>query len=383
MEKPNILIVEDSKTFSDYLSEVISKENYKTTAAYTGKQGLDLLKDGNFNLLLLDMELPDCSGIDIIKCIRKNYNQTELPVIFISATTDEHKIIEALKYGANDFISKPFSEITLKIKVKNLLQLQQSGMHLAENLKIQEEQNLQLQKYANELSQINKEKDLFVSILVHDLKNPFHAILGFSDLLLINLKNYDKEKIEKHLKLINEVSSQTYHLLEDLILWSKSQAGRIPFQPQKVVLSEICNEVVGILNYQSLAKQIKITILNVEQINIMADVNMLKTILRNLVSNAIKFTNQNGEIKISAEKDKTHTTIIVSDNGVGIDEKTQSKLFISQQTYSTKGTASEKGTGLGLLLCMNFVENHGGKIWVESEVGKGSDFKFTMPLCAD
>jgi two-component system, sensor histidine kinase and response regulator len=383
MEKPNILIVEDSKTFADYLSEVISKENYKATAAYTGKQGLDLLKDGNFNLMLLDMELPDCSGIDIIKCIRKNYNQTELPVIFISATTDEHKIIESLKYGANDFISKPFSEITLKIKIRNLLQLQLSGMHLADNLKIQEEQNLQLQKYANELSQINKEKDLFVSILVHDLKNPFHAILGFSDLLLINLNRYDKEKIEKHLKLINEVANQTYHLLEDLILWSKSQAGRIPFQPQKVVLSDICNEIVGILNYQSLAKQIKISILNVEHINIMADVNMLKTILRNLVSNAIKFTNQNGEIKISAEKDKTHTIIIVSDNGVGIDEKTQSKLFISQQTYSTKGTASEKGTGLGLLLCMNFVENHGGKIWVESEVGKGSDFKFTMPLCVD
>jgi DNA-binding response OmpR family regulator len=121
MEKPNILIVEDSKTFSDYLSEVISKENYSTSAAYTGKQGLELLKDGNFNLLLLDMELPDCSGIDIIKCIRKDYNQTELPVIFISATTDENKIIESLKYGANDFISKPFSEITLKIKIKNHL----------------------------------------------------------------------------------------------------------------------------------------------------------------------------------------------------------------------------------------------------------------------
>jgi signal transduction histidine kinase len=380
MEEPKILIIEDSHTFADYLSEVISKENYKTSVSYTGKEGFELLQNNRYNLVLLDMELPDCSGIDIIKCIRKSYNQTELPVIFISATTDEHKIIDSLELGANDFISKPFSEITLKIKVKNLLELQNSAMMLAENFKIQENQNIQLQKFTKELSQLNKDKDLFISILVHDLKNPFHAILGFSDLLLYNLKNYDKPKIEKHLKLISDVSRQTYTLLEDLILWYKSQAGRIPFKPQKNVFSEICYEVVSMMNYQAEAKKITIELVDIEKTIIMADANMLKTILRNLISNAIKFTNENGEIKIVTEKNSIHATIIVSDNGVGMDDKTKASLFSFHNTNSATGTASEKGTGLGLLLCKDFVENHGGTIWVESEKGKGSNFKFTLPL---
>jgi two-component system, sensor histidine kinase and response regulator len=383
MTKPEILIIEDSKTFAEYLSDVISKENYKTTIAITGKQGLDSLKKFNYNLVLLDMELPDCTGIDILKSIRLTHNQTELPVIFISATTDEHKIIESLEYGGNDFISKPFSEITLKIKIKNLLQLQHSSMQLAANLKIQEEQNIQLQKLADELSQMNKDKDLFISILVHDLKNPFNALLGLTDVLLLNFPEYTKEKIEKQIKLINKVSYQTYNLLESLILWSKSQAGRIPFEPQKINLSEICNEIVGDMNFQADAKKIKLNINNDKDIVIMADLNMLKTILRNLISNAIKFTNINGEIKIYTEQTNSLATIIVSDNGVGIDKKNLSQIFASPNLYTTKGTAEEKGTGLGLLLCKDFVEKHKGKIWVESELGKGSNFKFTMPLFVD
>jgi two-component system, sensor histidine kinase and response regulator len=383
MSKAEILIIEDSRTFAFYLSDVISKDNYKATIALTGKEALDCLSKSSFNLILLDMILPDCTGIDIIKKIRLTHSQTELPVIFISATTDEQKITESLELGGNDFISKPFSEITLKIKIKNLLQLQLSGMQLTENLEIQKEQNKQLQKYTNELSQMNKEKDLFISILAHDLKNPFTSLLGFSDMLRINFNKYTPEQIEKKANIINKILHQTYSLLQDLILWSRAQAGRVPFEPRKLKLCEICNEIISEKIIQAEAKKIKLYSLISESITVMADPNMLKTILRNLISNAIKFTKENGEIKISTTELDNTTTVCVSDNGIGIDSKAMLKLFASANLYSTKGTSNEEGTGLGLLLCKGFVENHGGKIWVESEVGKGSDFKFTMPLCAD
>ena len=196
MAAPNILIIEDSKTFAEYISTIIRNEKYLCTAAGNGKMGCNFLDNNSFNLVLLDMELPDCSGIEILKHIRKTNDQTQLPVIFISSTTNENIITEALALGANDYITKPFSELTLKIKIKNLLQLQHSAMQIKENLKIEEELNLELQKYAKDLKQSNIEKDIFLSVMAHDLKNPFTILVGFSDLLLRNLQTYELQKIE-------------------------------------------------------------------------------------------------------------------------------------------------------------------------------------------
>jgi len=380
MVHPDILIIEDNNLFAEYLSMVLSKENYNATSAGTGKASLEFLEKFSYNLILLDMELPDCSGIDILKSIRKSHSQTELPVIFISGTSNELKIIEALELGANDFISKPFSEITLKIKIKNLLQLQYSGLQLAENLKIQEDLNTQLQKFATELSMANRDKDLFLSILAHDLKNPFNVLMGFSDILLRNIHKYDIEKIENQVKILNLVTHQTYHLLEDLLLWSKSQSGRLSFDPQKIIIIDLCDDIIKNLSYQAESKKIKIYCYDPGNLVVMADLNMTKTILRNLISNAIKFTSENGEIKISIEKNTPNAIICVSDNGVGISESNQLKLFSSAQLYTTVGTANERGSGLGLLLCKDFVEKHGGTIWVESALEKGSSFKFSLPM---
>lgn len=379
MEGVDILIIEDSAVFAEYLSEIIKKEGYRTTIAETGKLSFSFLNKHQYNLVLLDMELPDCSGTEILKHIRRKYNQTELPVIFISATTDEQKIIEALESGANDFISKPFSEITLKIKIKNLLQLHFSGIQIVENLKIREEQNSRLQKLTNELSQAIKDKDLFISILAHDLKNPFNALLGFSDLLIANLHSYGMVEIEKQLKIIQKTSHQTYSLLEDLLLWSKAQAGILPFQPEEIIFEKICLELINDIKYQADSKQIEIKVNQKTNNSLFVDLQMFKTILRNLISNAIKFSPPHGKISIVAYIQNGTIRVSVADTGTGMDEETKSRLFIPSQPYSTKGTGGEKGTGLGLLLCKNFVEKHGGEIWVESEAGKGSNFQFTIP----
>jgi signal transduction histidine kinase len=236
-------------------------------------------------------------------------------------------------------------------------------------------------KFKNsELQKLNSDKDVFMSILGHDLISPFNSIIGYLDLLKVNLHEYDIEKIEAHINSVNESALGAFYLLQDILLWARSQSGKLPFEPREFNFFNSCERVVEILNPNANNKNITITVVEAENTIVFADINMINTILRNLISNAIKFTNVGGSIHIYAEQSNSCVTITVSDNGIGISPDVLSKLFDITQIYSSKGTADEKGTGLGILLCKEFVEKHGGKIWVESELGKGSEFKFTLPL---
>ncbi len=231
-----------------------------------------------------------------------------------------------------------------------------------------------------QLSKLNADKDRFISILAHDLKSPFSALVGFLELLAENIHEYDKESIEKFVNNIAKSARNTYNLLDDLLVWTLSQSGKLRFKPKELSVTAICYEVIEVFKPTAQEKDITINQLTEEEVTFFADADLLKTILRNLISNAIKFTHKGGQIDISAEKDKVNAIISISDNGVGMDRETIENLFDISKNQTTIGTESEKGTGLGLLLCKEFVEKHGGKIWVESEVGKGSIFKFTIPL---
>ncbi len=234
--------------------------------------------------------------------------------------------------------------------------------------------------YEKALSQLNDDKDRFMQILAHDLRSPFTALLGFSDILLSNFREYDSDEIEMQLSLLSQTAHSTYNLLNDLLLWSMSQSGKLPFYPKRLSFIDICNEVLSCKCNQADSKNIKIGCSEKEPIYLFADINMIKTVLRNLITNAIKFTHINGEVTLYAQKEGEFATISVCDNGVGISPNNQLKLWDFTTPFATEGTEHEQGTGLGLLLCKEFVEKHGGKIWVESELGKGSNFKFTMPL---
>lgn len=786
MIKPNlkILIIEDSKTYAEYVSSILITENYHVTMANTGETGLQHLNNSYFNLVLLDMELPDYTGLDIVKIIRKKFNQNRLPVVFISATNDEQKIIKALESGANDFIQKPFTEITLKLKIKNLLELQQASEQLIEvntNLKESEAKyrlifenspigiisfdengvlracnenfaqiigtnkerliglkmlalpdkqivsaiqnsingnvgvyegyyhsatagkttpvkalfkplmadnglleggvgivediteqvlakealeksestsrkmvanigdviviidkdginrykssnleklfgwkpeeligistwenvhpddrhstkqflstladapnatgttecrylckngnykwveitivnlmndpeiqgflgnyhditgrkqteaeitlhnnrlesllrvsqfhtnsNQQLLDFAleeaiklteskigyiyfyseekrqfvlntwsgnvmkecevlnpqtvydldktgcwgeavrqrktiilndyqadnphkkgtpeghvmlskfltipvfveeeivavigvankendyneadvrqlsllmdsvwkiservkliDQLKELNATKDKFFRILAHDLKNPFISILGFSDLLAQNIYKYDKDKILNFAMQINNAGNNTFKLLENLLEWSKIHAGGFELHEEKFLLNEVVFEVLALTQDAANTKNIQIIFEIEDSLTLNADKNIVKTILRNLITNAIKFTHKDGLITLCAIKTENDIEISVTDTGVGMDDKTIAKLFKITEKNSNPGTANEKGTGLGLILCKEFVEKQGGKIWVESELGKGSEFKFTLPI---
>ncbi|MFY9151758.1 MAG: two-component regulator propeller domain-containing protein [Prolixibacteraceae bacterium] len=231
-----------------------------------------------------------------------------------------------------------------------------------------------------ELHELNASKDKFFSIIAHDLKNPFNSIIGFSEILQNEIKSKNYEVIEEFAGLINISAVQAMRLLENLLAWANSQRGKIVFNPETINLYELLEEEYSMLNDLAKSKNILLKTAFPENITIVADKNMLKTILRNLISNAIKFTPKNGKIDVKASMVNQFLEISVSDNGIGMTREAKEKLFKIDTNQSTYGTENEKGTGLGLILCKEFIEKHHGQIWVESEPGKGSEFKFRLPI---
>jgi len=236
-----------------------------------------------------------------------------------------------------------------------------------------------------QLSELNATKDKLFSIIAHDLKSPFNSMLGFSKILDEEFDKYDTERKKKFISIVNQGLKHTYKLLENLLYWSRSQRGTIDFRPEKINMYLLFKETSELLNQSAENKSIKLINKLPEYIFVDADKDMLSTIIRNLLSNSIKFTPKGGEIKVIAKLIETNNNrdfveIKIKDNGIGIPKEIQTKLFDIGENTQTKGTENETGTGLGLILCKEFVEKHGGNIWVESEEGKGSDFKFTLPL---
>lgn len=231
-----------------------------------------------------------------------------------------------------------------------------------------------------ELERLNAEKDKFFSIIAHDLKSPFNSIMGFSSQLLESINQEENEVIEQYAKIILKSSERAMNLLMNLMEWSRSQTGRIEFSPEYFELVSLIKEASLLASDAASHKNIQLDIDGPSKVLIFADKHMMSTILRNLLSNAIKFTPNDGRIKISLKVDRKTVQISVADSGVGMSEELTKNIFKINQNISTKGTQNETGTGLGLLLCKDFVERHNGKIWVESEIEVGSVFHFSIPI---
>ncbi len=229
------------------------------------------------------------------------------------------------------------------------------------------------------LRELNASKDKFFSIIAHDLKGPFNAILGFSDLLVEKTREKDYDGIDELADLLQKSSERTFNLLLNLLEWARSQIGKVKFEPEIINISKMVKRATETLKDVAIHKSILITKEIPEGDKVYADEAMFETVLRNLVSNAIKFTGVGGKIVISAEQNKKQILFKVNDNGTGMEKSDLEKLFRIDDGYSRPGTLNEKGTGLGLLICKEFVEKHGGNIWAESKPGKGSIFCFTLP----
>lgn len=243
-----------------------------------------------------------------------------------------------------------------------------------------QEQNRIIVAKNEELNELNRTKDKFFSIIGHDLRNHFNIIIGFSENLLGNFNEMEAKKQEQHISNIHKSSVRAHDLLGNLLTWARLQRNSINFHPERI---DVVNKTRRLLRFHeeaALRKNILIEVLAREEISVEADVNMFSTIMRNLLANAIKFTDNDGEISVSLKRENGCVKIEVKDNGVGISKEDLGRIFKVDSNVSTRGTWGEKGTGLGLVLCKEFVEKHGGKIWVKSEVGIGSEFGFNLPL---
>ncbi|MCY1719455.1 ATP-binding protein [Prolixibacteraceae bacterium Z1-6] len=241
------------------------------------------------------------------------------------------------------------------------------------------ERTIQIEHQNRKLEELNQTKNKLFSIIGHDLGNQFNIIVGFSDLLLSDFRKLDAAKIEYHLRNIYESSSHANHLLENLLTWARMQTKSIRYNPVVFNVNEKIEELIQFHKEALNKKRIILEFENKNGIMVKADVNMFSTVLRNLVANAIKFTHENGHIYILSSQMKDFCEIKVKDNGVGIESENLEKIFRIDSKHKTTGTKGEKGTGLGLILCKEFVEKNNGKIWVKSESGKGSEFCFTIP----
>ncbi len=239
----------------------------------------------------------------------------------------------------------------------------------------------QLIQQQNQLLEgLNASKDKFFKILSHDLKSPLSSFSQLLNLLNNNMSDYSLEKIGHYISLISSSANNLVSLVDDVIMWASSQSGKIPFKPQEVSVNQVVQETIDILEATASAKNISIDLIDTNNSKLSADVDMLKTILRNLITNAIKFTHRGGQIDIKVEQDELNTEISVSDNGSGMTPDVKAKLFDISEFISKPGTEDEKGTGIGLVLCKEFVDRHNGDIWVESEINNGSTFSFTIPI---
>ena len=432
-----ILYVDDEDSNLRIFQKTFRRE-YDVFIANSAKAGLEILEKEKIDLIFSDQKMPQMTGVEFFKTTVTRY--PHINRILITGYTDFEALKDAINEAKIfQYIQKPWVESDLKYIIENALKVYKLEQELldyhnnlekmvnertkelehankillanqlqienqskaileqsdeiktyAENIKTANAQLLEkqalvelqkklLEKNNQQLILINSTKDRFFSIIGHDLRNPFHTISSFAELLIENFEKLPSEKIQRFHSLILSTSKQGYELLENLLIWSHSQTGQIVYEPTSMNLFIVVEGIFALLNGKAMGKNILMENKIDPSTLINADKNMLSTILRNLISNAIKFTPQEGKICVSASENKEYIEVSVTDTGVGIEEKYIPLLFRIDSKYSTPGTNNETGTGLGLILCREFVEKHKGKIWVESEINKGSRFIFTLP----
>jgi signal transduction histidine kinase/ligand-binding sensor domain-containing protein len=289
-------------------------------------------------------------------------------------------------------LEKLIRERTSEIEEKNRILTKQAA-ELNETNSLLEERQQKIEEQTEELlaqkenleevnahlKELNSTKDKFFSIIAHDLKNPFNTILGFSELLNMKYDTLSEEKKLRYMEVIFSSSKNIYNLLENLLQWARTQTDKIAFEPIVFSLKQLVEQNINLLKENITTKNIKIGHKITDSCNVYADRNMINTVVRNLLTNAIKFTRSGGDIAINTLRKNGHIEISVKDSGIGMSAEETEKIFRVDANFSKSGTDGETGTGLGLILCKEFIIKNGGKIWVESDPGKGSRFLFTLP----
>lgn len=362
-----ILIVDDVMSNVLLLKVLLTNEKFAIATASNGRQALEQVEKENPDLVLLDVMMPDMSGFEVAQHLKSNPNTADIPIIFLTALNSTADIVKGFQVGANDFISKPFNKEELIIRVTHQISLVAA-------------KRLILSK-TEELQRTIAGRDKLYSVIAHDLRSPMGSIKMVLKMLILNLPS-EKIGAEMYelLTMANQTTEDVFSLLDNLLKWTKSQIGKLNVVYQDVDLVEVTDGVIEIFSMVASLKKIKIREMKPEKMMVNADIDMLKTVVRNLLSNAIKFSKENSEVLVKMEEVDGMAVVSVQDHGCGISEEGQKKLLHTDTHFSTFGTNNEEGSGLGLLLCKDFVVKNGGKLWFTSKEGEGSIFSFSIPV---
>ncbi len=362
-----ILIVDDVMSNVLLLKVLLTNEKFAIATASNGRQALEQVEKENPDLVLLDVMMPDMSGFEVAQHLKSNPNTADIPIIFLTALNSTADIVKGFQVGANDFISKPFNKEELIIRVTHQISLVAA-------------KRLILSK-TEELQRTIAGRDKLYSVIAHDLRSPMGSIKMVLNILILNLPS-EKIGAEMYelLTMANQTTEDVFSLLDNLLKWTKSQIGKLNVVYQDVDLVEVTDGVIEIFSMVASLKKIRIREMKPEKMMVNADIDMLKTVVRNLLSNAIKFSKENSEVLVKMEEVDGMAVVSVQDYGCGISEEGQKKLLHTDTHFSTFGTNNEEGSGLGLLLCKDFVVKNGGKLWFTSKEGEGSIFSFSIPV---
>ncbi|HDR50340.1 MAG TPA: hybrid sensor histidine kinase/response regulator [Mariniphaga anaerophila] len=358
IRKPLILIVDDNPKNLQVLGTLLRKTDCNLAAALSGKQALNTIEKVKPDLILLDVMMPEMDGHEVCRRLKSNKETKHIPVIFLSAKSETEDVVAGFELGAVDYISKPFigSELLARVNTQLVLKKMKDS-------------------HAEEISTKGK----FFSIIAHDLRESFGMILNSVQLLKNECNILSVEETDDLLGNMENTTKNTLDLLENLLEWAKSQTGNIRYCPGKVKLNGVVSEVLKSAGDMAHRKNIEIKSA-LSPVSVFADRNMLLLILRNLITNALKFTPSGGSISLSTVSLNGKIKIQVSDSGVGMAPGKIEKLFKIENKVSTPGTENEPGNGLGLILCREFTQQHGGEMGIESTPGVGTSVWFTLPL---
>lgn len=395
-----ILLVDDNENNLLSIEASLDTEKYIFYRAMSGKEALRiLLKEEDFTLILLDVMMPIMDGYETAELIYQRDKLKHIPIIFVTAHDyEEAAVFKGYKAGAVDFIRKPFNPDILRSKIAVFAELYRKNEQLRQQeVKLQQvnselmqlnqdleqrvlERTLELENLNHELQALNLSKDKFLSVISHDLRNPLTSLLASADTLTRDADRLQPNQIRLFSGIISKTSQRILAQLNELVDWAKNQREKIVFRPEKLHLRQNINESFELLRVNAAQKEVMLENNTAEEIYVNADALMLRSILQNIVTNSIKFTPAGGGIvTVSAFPTDELIEICIEDSGIGMSEETRNALFGPVTSASLMGTNQEKGTGLGLMLVKDFVLQHGGKIQVDSEPGKGTCFRFTMP----
>src|SRR5574344_1703131 len=363
-----VMIVDDVDANVLLLKLLLTKAGYKTTTAYNGKDALNLVSRTSPDLILLDIMMPVMDGHEVAEKLKGMPDKRDIPIIFLTALNSPEDIVKGFKNGAADYISKPFNKEELLIRVNHQLSL------------VSAKRTIEKQK--EELEKTVEARDKLYSLIAHDLRAPIGSLRMVMNALSMNV---DRSKFDDDIYEVfitgNRLAEDTFVLLDNLLKWTKSQTGRLKtvFQDDVEILSLIKGEL-EVSEVVAELKQISIVFNGYSEAKARIDQDMIKTVIRNLLNNAIKFSNRGSEIIVSLREEGDRVIISVSDKGKGMKASDQEKIFKTNVHNSSFGTENEEGSGLGLLICKEFINRNNGEIWFVSKEGAGSTFSFYIPI---